>query len=310
MAEAWHRLYLHYMNRPLKIAIAGASGFIGKNLATRLEAQGHQIIRLVRQASDDLRKIPYDYQQHEIEANKLEGLDAVINLAGQNLTGGYWTKAYKKLIFDSRVQQTEFLAHLLANLHHPPKVVLGASAMGYYGDRGDELLTEHSTPGKGFLAETCRVWEDAYLPLSHAGVRVCQMRFGLILDKNSGQLPTLMLPFRFGLGAILGSGKQFISWMAIEDLLNGIQFLLDHDHLEGPFNFSSPNPIQQKVFSQTIAASLSRPLFLHLPQMLLNPLLGELADEVIFSGQRMMPDRLLRHGFSFVYQDIGRFFSK
>lgn len=298
------------MGKKMKIAVGGSSGFIGRPLITQLEAQGHHVIRLVREASDDPRDIFYDYEHHQISAQRLEGLDAVINLAGQSLAGGLWNSEYKKLIFDSRVKQSEFLSHILANLDEPPKVVLGTSAVGFYGDRGDEILTEHSKPGKGFLAETCRIWEDAYLPLSHAGVRVCHLRTGVVLDTSGGMLNRMMLPFQLGLGGIIGSGKQYVSWIALKDLIDAIQFLSDHNHLDGPFNLSAPNPITQTKFAMALASHLKRPCLIRYPEWMLRLPLGELGEELLFASQRMMPDRLMRHDFPFSFQEVEQIFSK
>jgi len=288
----------------MRVLLSGASGLIGSALARRLAASS-EVVRLVRR--DPLsaaKEIRWDPAAGRIEPKQLEGFDAVVHLAGENIGAGRWTAAKKASIRASRVEGTSLLAKTLAGLNQPPKVLVSASAVGYYGDRGEEKLDESSGPGTGFLAEVCRAWEEAAMTAAEADVRVVLARFGVVLSPEGGALARLLPLFRFGLGGRLGSGRQYMSWIALEDAVGAIAFALENDSLRGPVNVSSPQPVTNREFTQTLGRVLRRPTLLHAPSIALRAVLGEMADEMLLASVRVYPRRLLEAGFSFSKPDL------
>jgi uncharacterized protein (TIGR01777 family) len=288
----------------MRVLLSGASGLIGSALARRLAASS-EVVRLVRR--DPLsaaKEIRWDPAAGRIEPKQLEGFDAVVHLAGENIGAGRWTAAKKARIRSSRVEGTSLLAKTLAGLNQPPKVLVSASAVGYYGDRGEEKLDESSGPGTGFLAEVCRAWEEAAMTAAEADVRVVLARFGVVLSPEGGALARLLPLFRFGLGGRLGSGRQYMSWIALEDAVGAIAFALENDSLRGPVNVSSPQPVTNREFTQTLGRVLRRPTLLHAPSIALRAVLGEMADEMLLASVRVYPRRLLEAGFSFSKPDL------
>jgi len=288
----------------MRVLLSGASGLIGSALARRL-AVSSEVVRLVRR--DPLsaaKEIRWDPAAGRIEPKQLEGFDAVVHLAGENIGAGRWTAAKKASIRASRVEGTLLLAKTLARLNQPPKVLVSASAVGYYGDRGEEKLDESSGPGTGFLAEVCRAWEEAAMTAAEAGIRVVLARFGVVLSSEGGALARLLPLFRFGLGGRLGSGRQYMSWIALEDAVGAIAFALENDSLRGPVNVSSPQPVTNREFTQTLGRVLRRPTLLHAPSIALRAVLGEMADEMLLASVRVYPRRLLEAGFSFSKPDL------
>jgi len=283
----------------MRILLSGASGLIGSALAKRLDASS-EVVRLVRRdplsAASEIR---WDPAAGRIEPKQLEGFDAVVHLAGENIGAGRWTAAKKARVRSSRVEGTLLLAKTLAGLNQPPKVLVSASAVGYYGDRGDEKLDESSGPGTGFLAEVCRAWEEAAMTAAEAGIRVVLARFGVVLSPEGGALARLLPLFRFGLGGRLGSGRQYMSWIALEDAVGAIAFALENDSLRGPVNVTSPQPVTNRQFTQTLGRVVRRPTLLHAPAIALRAVLGEMADEMLLASVRVYPRRLLEAGFSF-----------
>ncbi|MBU6383690.1 MAG: TIGR01777 family oxidoreductase [Verrucomicrobia bacterium] len=267
-----------------KIFISGASGFIGRPLFAFLESQGHSVTALTR-----------------TEEGSLEGVDAVIHLAGEPLSLTRWTKAKRDKILYSRTLGTASLVARLAK--HPPKVFISASAVGFYGDRGEEILTEESLGGHGFLADVCAQWEKASLPLKQWGARLVHARFGIVLGPHGGVVQKLLLPYQLGLGGWLGSGKQWISWIHLDDLIQALSFLLEHP-LSGPINLVSPHPVRQQDFALTIAGLLHRPHWMRLPAWVLRALLGQAADELLLASTRVQPAKLLAANFPFQYADL------
>lgn len=276
----------------MRILVSGSTGLVGSALLPLLETSGHQVIRLVRQRGG------YD----------LEGFDAVIHLAGRNIATR-WTDRVKQEILLSRVDLTSHLSETLSKLTHPPKVFICASAIGIYGDRKEEVLTEASAVGTGFLATVCKEWEAATLPAKKRGVRCVNARFGIILSPKGGALAKMLVPFRVGLGTILGSGEQYMSWIALQDVIQGLNHVLMNDALEGPVNFTTPNPVTNRTFSEELAKALHRPLFLKIGEKPLRWLLGEMAEEMLLSSARVMPEKLMQSGYHFLYSDLSRFFS-
>jgi uncharacterized protein (TIGR01777 family) len=287
----------------MKIAIAGASGLVGKALTPLLEADAHDIVRLVRN-SPKAGELEWHPNQDSIDPAKLESFDAIINLAGENVAEGRWTDEKKKKIHDSRVNGTHLLSEAIAKLTTKPRCFLCASATGIYGDRGDETLDEQSESGGGFLAGVCREWEKATEPAHRAGVRVVNFRFGPILARAGGMLEKMLTPFKMGLGGKIGSGKQYISWVAIEDAVAVIKRALNDESIRGPLNVVSPKPVTNERFTRALGEVLSRPTVMAMPAFAARLAFGEMADEMLLVSQRVIPKRLQAAGFHFDYSDL------
>jgi len=283
----------------LRVAISGAGGLIGSALVATFQAAGQQVRRLTRRESADPSEIFWDPVGERIESAKLEGLDAVIHLAGENIASGRWNERRKAAILDSRVRGTRLIATTLAALRRPPRVLLNASAIGYYGDRGDEPLDETSPPGTGFLAESCQAWEAAADPALRAGLRVCKLRIGVVLSREGGALAKMLPAFRWGLGGRLGSGRQYMSWIALDDVVEAFRFVLFNPTLEGAFNAVAPGPVTNAEFTRALGRVLRRPTLLPVPAMAIRLLLGEMGRELLLAGARIRPLRLERAGFGF-----------
>ena len=281
------------------IAVSGATGLIGRALVARLRAHGHTVHRLVRGARDATPSdIRWDPARGELDRAALAGVRAVVHLAGEPVAQR-WTPAVKAAIRDSRVQGTALLAKALAVMDAPPTVLLGGSAIGYYGDRGDDVLDESSTPGQDFLAEVTQAWEAAARPAADAGIRTVALRTGIVLDADGGALHKLLTPFRLGLGGPIGSGRQWMSWIALDDEVRAIEHALWTESLEGPVNLVSPNPVTNDEFASVLGRVLARPAILPVPGFALRLLYGEMADATILAGQRVLPRALLASGFEF-----------
>jgi uncharacterized protein (TIGR01777 family) len=288
-------------------AVSGAGGLIGSALTRALKEDGGKVRRLVRrEPSEEEREIFYDPIGGRIESGKLAGLDAIIHLAGENVAAGRWTAARKRRIRDSRVLGTRLIAEALAELADPPKLFLSASAIGYYGDRGDELLNESSEAGKGFLASVCREWELAATQATGAGIRVVMLRIGVVLTGGGGALRRMLPPFKLGLGGRLGDGRQYVSWIALEDLIRAILFILKREELEGAVNGVAPEPVPNAKFTAILARILGRPAILPAPSALLRLALGEMAGGMLLASSRVLPTKLLSAGFVFEYPDLGQ----
>lgn len=286
----------------MRILVTGSTGFIGSKVVSFLSAQGHEVLRLVRPQSCGQaapQDITWDPAQQTIEADKLEGLDAVIHLAGENLGARRWTTAQKRRIRSSRVEGTAFLARTLAQLERRPGVLLSASAVGFYGDRGDEVLSEDSPCGSGFVAQMCRDWEAACAPAEAAGIRVVFLRMGILLAREYGVLAALLPSHRLGAGPVLGTGKQFTPWVSVRDTLRAIEWALSHEEVAGPLNVVAPEVAPQAVFAQTLSRVLGKKARLRLPGIILRLVKGEMADPLLLDSNRVIPARLLSAGFSF-----------
>jgi hypothetical protein len=263
------------------------------------------MVPMVRsQASGDA--IHWDPDRGEIDAAGLEGVGAVVHLAGEGIGDRRWNEAHKAKVKDSRTKGTSLLAQTLAKANKAPKVLVSGSAVGYYGDRGDEVLTESSRPGNDFLAGVCTAWEAATAPAKEAGIRVAHIRTGIVLSGRGGVLPKMLLPFKFGVGGKLGSGQQWVSWIALEDEVGAIVHLLGDDTLSGPFNLSAPNPVTNADMTKAIGAALHRPTLIPAPAFALKTALGaEMAEELLLVSQRALPTRLLDSGFTFQHPELG-----
>lgn len=287
----------------MKVLIAGASGLVGTALISTLNAEGVEVVRMVRSAPR-FGEIEWHPNQDSIDPAHLDGFEAVINLAGENLAAGRWTEDQKKKIHDSRVHGTHLLSEAIAKVTNQPRVFLCASATGFYGDRDDDLLDEQSDSGGGFLAGVCREWEKATEPASKAGVRVVTLRFGPILAKEGGMLAKLLTPFKMGMGGKVGSGRQYISWIALEDAIKAIELALSNDSIRGPLNVVSPNPVTNEIFTRTLGHVLSRPTVMAMPAFAARLAFGEMADEMLLVSQRVEPKKLLNMGFEFRYPEL------
>jgi uncharacterized protein (TIGR01777 family) len=290
------------MTNSTKILISGASGLIGTSLIRASGANQISLTRLVRKSRpESQQEICWSPQSSPAmaDAAQLEGFDAVIHLSGANIGAHRWTAAYKREIVESRVQSTHALAQLLAGLKNPPRAFLCASATGIYGNRGDEILTESSAPGSGFLAETCVQWEAAAQPAKDAGIRVVHLRFGAGLSLEGGALAKLLPIFRMGLGGKLGSGKQWMSWMSLPDVVSAIFHIIQEAQLSGPVNMVSPILVTNAEFTRTLANVLHRPAIFTVPAFALRIVVGEMADEAVLASTRVLPARLAETGFHF-----------
>lgn len=287
----------------MKILVTGSSGFIGSALVPFLEAQGHHVIRLVRSAPK-VGEISWDPAAGRLDATALEGLDGVVHLAGDPIAEGRWNPEKKARIRESRTQGTGLLAETLAHLSRPPRVMVCASAIGYYGDRGDDLLREESPAGTGFLAEIGQLWEAAAEPAARAGIRVVHLRIGVVLSAKGGALKKMLPPFQLGIGGKLGTGKQYMSWIALDDIVGAMHHALITEILRGAVNGVAPNPVTNAEFTKTLGRVLHRPILFPVPAFALRLMFGELADEVLLASMRVEPSQLLKAGYRFRYTDL------
>jgi uncharacterized protein (TIGR01777 family) len=289
----------------MNVLVTGSHGMIGTALIPRLRARGDRVLRLVRgepEGSDDVR---WDPPAGTIDAASLEGVDAVVHLAGVGIGDKKWTEARKKEVLESRTIPTTLLARTLAALDRTPRVLVSASAIGFYGNRGDELLTEAAAPGDDFGARVCQEWEDATAPAQEAGIRVVRMRTGLVLTARGGLLKQLLLPFRLGIGGRLGSGRQWMSWIALDDDLDAILHLIDTDSLAGPVNLTAPNPVTNAEFTKELGNAVHRPTVIPTPLPALKLVYGGELVDTLLGSQRVSPERLQQSGFTFSHPELG-----
>ena len=287
------------------IAITGSSGMIGSALVHSLVAdgRGHTVRRLVRRAARASDEVAWNPERNEIDANALSGVDAVVNLAGENIAQR-WTRESMRRIRESRVAATSLVAATMATLSPRPRVLVSGSAVGYYGERGDEVLDETSSAGNDFLASVCKDWEAATAPARDAGIRVAVSRTGIVLDRRGGALAKMLTPFRLGVGGHLGNGRQWMSWIAIADMVRALRFLVEHDGAAGPFDLTAPNPVDNAEFSRVLGSVLHRPAIFPVPQMALELLYGPMAKGAALASQRALPRQLLANGFDFTLPDL------
>jgi uncharacterized protein (TIGR01777 family) len=287
----------------MKIVISGASGLIGTQLVEQLQQNGHDVVRLVRRAANT-GEIMWDPKAGVLSASALEGADAVIHLSGAGIGDKRWTSSYKREILESRTITTSLIANTIANMSRKPSVFLCGSAIGIYGPRGDEQLTEVSTNGTSFLADVCEQWEAAAKPASDAGVRTVLLRTGIVLTTKGGALKKQLPLFQLGLGGKFGNGKQWQSWISIDDEVGAIEHLLTAN-VSGAVNLTAPNPVTNAEFTSTLARVVKRPAFLPIPPFAPKAILGgELADALLFTGQRVIPAALNASGYQFVHPTL------
>jgi hypothetical protein len=285
-----------------KVLLSGASGLIGAALIPSLEAQGYSVTRLIRGVPSGVNQIAWD-PARPIASESVSGFEAVIHLAGESVVGR-WTAEKKARILESRVLGTRHLSEALAKSAKPPRVLISASAIGYYGDRGEEILNEESTSGKGFLPRVCHEWEAATQAASDAGIRVAHIRIGVVLSSKGGALQPMLLPFKLGLGGRIGSGRQWLSWIDIDDLVGAVHHVLKTDSLHGAVNMVSPEPARNLAFTKLLAGVLSRPAIFAMPAFVAQLAFGEMADETLLASQRVEPAKLLASGYVFQQPDL------
>ncbi len=285
-----------------RILVSGASGLIGTALLPTLEARGFSITRLVRSGAARDTRVEWDPAK-PLGPELVSGFDAVIHLAGEPVMG-LWTDSKRARIRDSRVLGTQHLSEALAKAAHPPRIFISGSAIGYYGDRGEEVLREESPSGKGFLPEVCREWEAATKPAAEAKIRTVNIRTGIVLSAEGGALRAMLPNFKLGLGGKIGSGRQWMSWIHMQDHIGAVHHILDHEFVQGPVNLVSPSPVWNSEFTETLAKVLSRPALLGLPAFALRLMLGDMAKELLLASQRVEPVKLIGSGYQFKYQDL------
>jgi len=290
----------------MRVAITGSTGLVGSEVVASLSTAGHEVVRLVRRPpAPGERAVRWDPEKGEVDAAGLEGLDAVVHLAGENIASGRWNAARKTVIRESRVNGTRLLCEALAGLARPPKTLVCASAIGIYGDRGEETLTEGMPPGTGFLAEVCREWEAASAPAARGGIRVVALRIGMVLSPKGGALARMLPLFRAGLGGVIGGGRQFVSWVALDDLPGIVLHALQRGDLGGPVNAVAPRPVTNREFTEALGKALSRPTPLPVPAFALRLAVGrEMADALLLASARVVPRRLEETGYPFRFPEL------
>ncbi len=291
-------------NKPLRILISGSSGLVGNALVDFFSSGGHEVFKLVRHQSKNEQEIYWDPELKSIEKSHLEGMDVVIHLAGENIANKRWTPKQKNKIAYSRFSGTDLLVNTIKQLDQPPSVFISASAIGFYGQRADEVCDELSSSGKGFLAETCKEWESITKLLEPKSIRVINTRFGIILDPRAGALSKILPIFQLGAGGNLGNGRQWMSWIALDDVLGAILHCIHNQNISGPVNFVSPNPVTNSSFTQTLSKKLMRPAIFPAPAFALRLALGEMADELLLSSTRVHPRVLETTDYEFRYPNL------
>lgn len=290
----------------MKILISGASGLVGTHLIPTLLAKGHEIYKLVRKRANSVDEIEWNAETGfaESEQSKLENLDAVVHLAGDNVASESWSEAKKKKIRDSRVVGTKVLVDAFKRTQNPPKHFVSASAIGFYGNRGDEVLTEESAKGTGFFPEVCTAWETEAQKAEEFGARVVCLRIGVVLAKDGGALEKMLTPFKLGVGGVVGSGKQWMSWIALDDLIKIFHYALENENLSGAFNAVAPNPVTNQEFTKILGSVLNRPTIMSIPEFGIKLLFGEMGKTLLLEGSRVLPKKLEDAGFKFQFSNL------
>ncbi len=285
--------------QPMNIFVTGSTGLVGSAVVPFLTTGGHRVLRLVRGTARGDDEIAWNPTAGTINADKLEGVDAVVHLAGENIATGRWSAKKKARIRDSRVIGTRVLSTALAKLNRKPRVLVGASAIGFYGDRGDETMTENSPPGSSFICQVCRDWEAATEPAKQAGIRVVNLRIGVVLTPRGGALAKMLAPFKLCAGGIVGSGRQYLSWIALDDVAGVIHHAITHEELSGPVNAVAPETLQNAAFTKILGRVLHRPTIAPLPAFVVKLLFGEMGEELLLASTRVVPKRLQETGYQF-----------
>ncbi|MES2678217.1 MAG: TIGR01777 family oxidoreductase [Pseudomonadota bacterium] len=286
--------------------ITGATGFVGKKLIANLLQNQQKIIVLTRSKSKAEKLFGNQVRVIEnlTEISNSEKIDHIINLAGEPIADKRWNEKQKEILVNSRIQNTQNIINLISRLEQKPTTLISASAIGFYGSRGDEELDENSSAGQEFTSDLCQKWEKCANQASSFGVRVCLTRFGIVLGKNGGALAKMLPAFKLGLGGKIGDGQQFMSWIDIDDLVAAINFLIQNQNLSGVFNFTAPNPITNQQFTKTLAKTLNRPAFFNMPALAVKILFGQMGEDLLLNGQKVLPKRLLASEFKFVCESL------
>lgn len=302
-----HDLTLHNARpkkQPLNIVISGASGLIGRAIIPFFTTGGHQVTRLVRHKNSSPNQLCWDPVAGKLECSALKNSDVIINFSGENIGQGRWTKAKKRKIMQSRIKTTTLLSETIANLKPPPKVFLNASAVGYYGNQGDLTQTEDNVCGADFISEVCSDWEKATVVAQKRGIRVVFLRIGVVLTPCGGALKKMLFPFKMGIGGKFGSGQQYISFIGIDDVIGAIYHIINNDSLEGPVNIVAPQPVTNLKFTKTLGKVLKRPTLFTIPEIAIKSVFGEMGQEILLSGTRVEPQKLLASGYTFRNPDL------
>jgi len=295
----------------MRILITGSSGLIGSHLIPFLKDQGNSIVRLVRNKKfTDSTSIFWNPATEELDVTEIENFQVIIHLAGENISSRRWSKNQKQKIYDSRIKSTQLLVKKIKTLKIPPDLLICASAVGIYGNRGTEILTETSPKGKGFLPDLVWEWEKITSTAKDIGIRVVSLRTGVVLSGSGGALRMILLPFKMGLGAIVGDGKQFMPWISIDDVITIIEFIIKIDSISGAVNVVSPNPITNHEYSISLGRALSRPVFFRAPASFLKLVLGEMAEQLLLSSTKVIPKVLINHGYKFIHENIDQALSE
>ena len=287
----------------MQALVSGSTGLIGRALVSRLEDADHEVTPLVRPGTATDDGIEWDPSSGELDGAQLEGFDAVVHLAGESINQR-WTEQAKQRIRDSRIEGTRLLATTLAELDDPPEVLVSASAVGYYGDRGSAWLEEDATAGDLFISEVCQQWEEAAQAAAENDIRVVTTRTGIVLSSEGGALPQMLPPFKLGLGGRLGSGKQYMSWLTRDDAARSIEHLIETEDVEGPVNVATPNPVTNKTFTNALGSVLGRPTVFWVPEPAVRLLFGQMGEELLLASDRMRPTELLDSGFTWQYPEL------
>jgi uncharacterized protein (TIGR01777 family) len=290
---------------PQTILVTGASGLIGRRLVSKLEGEGRRVIRAVRRdVQDPAREVSWDPERGLIDRKKIASVDAVVHLAGANVAGKRWSRKYKQLLLDSRVNGTTLVSETIASLDPKPKVLACASAIGYYGDRGDVLLDESAACGSEFLPELCMQWERACQPARDAGVRVANMRIGVVLSPEGGALAKMLTPFKLGGGGVMGDGRQYFSWISLDDVVRAIGHVLSNNQISGPVNLVAPTPVTNRELTKTLGKVLSRPTLFPMPSSVARLLFGEMGESLLLASTRVAPTALVESSFDFLHPEL------
>ena len=290
----------------MNILINGASGLIGRALQKSLAEKGHQLVLAGRNEPRSREQIQWTVENGFAEPDRLEGLDAFVHLAGENISALRWTEEKKRAIRDSRVLGTRSVVEAMGKLEKPPEVFIAGSATGYYGDRGDEIMTESDEPGDTFLSDVCAAWEAESMRAEELGVRTVRLRTGVVLSKDGGALAEMLTPFKLGVGGVVGSGRQWMSWVSLADVVGAIEFALENEDLTGPVNVVAPNPVTNKEFTSTLGEVVHRPTILPLPQFAVKLAFGEMGDALLLDSTRVAPERLTEAGYKFEFENLKR----
>jgi len=296
-------IYL-WLNDVMKVLITGATGLLGQALQRSFAEKGYEMLLASRKEPIDDQHIQWSVEDGFSEPEKLEGIDAVVHLAGESVSGLRWTDEKKKAIRDSRVLGTRSVVDAISKMNKKPQVLVAASAIGFYGERGDEDLTESSAGGDNFLAEVGKAWESESRRAEDAGIRTVLLRTGIVLSKDGGALATMLTPFKLGVGGVVGSGKQWMSWISLDDEIEVINFAIENENLRGAINAVSPHPVTNEEFTKTLGEVLYRPTFLPLPEFAVSMIFGEMGDALLLASTKVLPKRLEEAGFEFKYPNL------